>query len=67
MGIEVAKQFAAFAGKTTLADIPPRTVEFIKGLALKTVAGMLVGSTMPVGKRVSKATRDRGTSPKWVL
>jgi len=64
MGIEVAKQFAAFAVKTTLADIPPRTVEFVKGLALKTVAGMLVGSTMPVGKRVSKATRDRGHLPE---
>ena len=64
MGIEVAKQFADFAVKTTLADIPPRTVEFIKGLALKTVAGMLVGSTMPVGKRVSKATRDRGHLPE---
>ena len=64
MGIEVAKQLADFAVRTTLGDIPPRTVEFIKGLALKTVAGMLVGSTMPVGQRVSKATRDRGHLPE---
>ena len=64
MGIEVAKQFAEFAVKITLADIPPKTSEFIKGLALKTVAGMLVGSTMPVGQRVRKATKDRGHLPE---
>ncbi len=64
MGIEVPKQFAEFAVKTRLADIPLRTVEFIKGLALKTVAGMLVGSTMPVGRKVRKAMKDRGHLPE---
>ncbi len=64
MGIEVAQRLADFAVKTSLADIPPRTVEFIKGLALKTVAGMLVGSTMPVGQKVRKAARDRGHLPE---
>ncbi|MBU1208968.1 MAG: MmgE/PrpD family protein [Proteobacteria bacterium] len=64
MGIEIAKQLAEFSVKTKLADIPPKTMEFIKGLALKTVAGMLVGSTMPVGKRVNKAAKERGHLPE---
>ena len=64
MGIEIAKQFAAFSVKTELADIPPKTMEFIKGLTLKTVAGMLVGSTMPVGKRANKAAKERGHLPE---
>lgn len=64
MGIEIAKQLAEFSVKTKLADIPPPTMEFIKGLALKTVAGMLVGSAMPVGKRVNKATKKRGHPPE---
>jgi 2-methylcitrate dehydratase PrpD len=64
MGIEIAKQLAEFSVKTKLADIPLKTMEFIKGLALKTVAGMLVGSTMPVGKRVNKAAKERGHLPE---
>ncbi len=64
MGIEVAKKFAEFAVKTTLADIPPQTLDFIKGLALKTVAGMLVGSAMPVGREANQAAKTRGHAPE---
>ncbi len=64
MGIDIARQLAEFAVKTKFADIPPRTVEFIKVLALKTVAGMLVGSTMPVGRRAIQSTKARGHLPE---
>ncbi len=59
MGTEAAKAFAKFAVKTKLEDIPAPTLEFVKGLMLKTVAGMIVGSGMPVGKLVHKATKER--------
>lgn len=64
MGIEIAKRLAEFAVKTTLSDIPPETIEFTKGLALKTVAGMLVGSAMPVGRKVRQSTEERGHLPE---
>jgi 2-methylcitrate dehydratase PrpD len=60
MGTDIAKGLAAFTVKTRLSDIPPETIAFTKGLALKTVAGMLVGSAMPVGKKVIQSTADRG-------
>ena len=64
MGTEIAKKLAEFTVKTKYSDIPPETIEFTKGLALKTVAGMLVGSAMPVGRRVSQSTKERGHLPE---
>jgi 2-methylcitrate dehydratase PrpD len=64
MGTEIAKKLAEFTVKTKFSDIPSQTIEFTKGLALKTVAGMLVGSSMPVGRRVSKSTKERGHLPE---
>ena len=64
MGTEVAKAFAEFAVRTKLEDIPAPTIEFVKGLMLKTVAGMLVGSSMPVGKLVHKAAKERKHPPE---
>lgn len=64
MGTEIAKKLAEFALKTKFSEIPPKTIEFTKGLALKTVAGMLVGSAMPVGRRVSQSTQERRHLPE---
>ncbi len=64
MGTEIVKKLAEFTVKTKFSDIPPQTIEFTKGLALKTVAGMLVGSAMPVGKKVSQSTQERGHLPE---
>jgi 2-methylcitrate dehydratase PrpD len=64
MGIEIATKLAEFTVKTKFSDIPSKTIEFTKGLALKTVAGMLVGSAMPVGRKVSQSTRERGHLPE---
>ena len=60
MGTDIAKRLAEFTIKTRFSDIPPETIAFTKGLALKTVAGMLVGSSMPVGKKVIQSTAERG-------
>jgi 2-methylcitrate dehydratase PrpD len=60
MGTDIAKRLAEFTVKTRFSDIPPETIAFTKGLALKTVAGMLVGSAMPVGKKVIQSTAGRG-------
>lgn len=64
MGTEIARELARFTVKTKLSDIPPETIAFTKGLALKTVAGMLVGSAMPVGRKVSQSTQERGHLPE---
>ena len=64
MGIEIAKKLAEFTIKTKCEAIPQKTIEFIKGLTLKTVAGMLVGSSMPVGKKVVKSTLGRRNLPE---
>lgn len=60
MAVEIAKALAEFTATIKLPDIPPATVEFTKGLALKTVAGMLVGSSMQVGRRAIRSTVERG-------
>lgn len=60
MGTDVARKLAEFTVQTKISDIPPETIAFTKGLALKTVAGMLVGSTMAVGKKVIQSTAARG-------
>jgi 2-methylcitrate dehydratase PrpD len=50
--MDITKELATFAYGLKVEDIPSETSDFIKGLALKTVAGMVVGSHMPTGKKV---------------
>ncbi|MBI3044488.1 MAG: MmgE/PrpD family protein [Betaproteobacteria bacterium] len=64
MGTEIAQRLAEFTHRTRLEDIPQGTVEFTKGLCLKTVAGMLRGSMMPAGLRASNSARERGHAPE---
>src|SRR5262245_57587458 len=64
MGTEIAQRLAEFTQRTRLEDIPRDTVEFTKGLCLKTVAGMLRGALMPAGQRASEASRARGHAPE---
>lgn len=47
-------QLVEFVTDTTYKDLPDRTVEFTKQLALKTMAGMLAGSVHPTGRKTSK-------------
>ena len=45
MSSDIGRQLARFIVETKYADLPGDVIEFTKGLALKTVTGMTVGST----------------------
>lgn len=55
---EVANRLAEFTAKTQLDDLSPQAVLSAKQLALKTVAGMLAGSTMEGGAKVAEFVRQ---------
>lgn len=57
MSQEIAKRLAEFTVNTKVSDLSPGTIGFAKQLALKTVAGMLAGSTMPAGKKIAAFVR----------
>jgi len=64
MSTEVAHRLSEFSTRTRFEEIPPGTVEFTKGLCLKTVAGMLRGSGMPTGLKAAKASLQRAHAPE---
>ena len=64
MSTEIAQRLAEFSTRTRFEEIPPGTVEFCKGLCLKTVAGMLRGSGMPAGLKVARASQQRAHAPE---
>lgn len=64
MGNEIAQRMAEFITKTKLEDVPKETVEFAKGLILKTAAGMLCGSRYDAGKRVGEFMSGRKQAPE---
>jgi 2-methylcitrate dehydratase PrpD len=53
MSQEIAQRLAELTVNTRLSDLSPGAIVSAKQLALKTVAGMLVGSTMPSGKKIA--------------
>jgi 2-methylcitrate dehydratase PrpD len=59
MKTEIADQLAKFAVETKYREIPPEVLEFTKGLALKTTAGMVVGAAMPSSKKIIRIIRNR--------
>lgn len=59
MAKDVVTQLIEFANETTYADIPKEAVDFAKCLILKTVAGMVAGSTKPSGRKVASLIRAR--------
>lgn len=48
--LTISGEFASFVERTTLKDIPEETVQFTKSLALKTLAGMIAGSSTKASK-----------------
>jgi hypothetical protein len=50
MAHQAVTRLIEFVGETKYLDIPEGVADFAKGLTLKTVAGMLVGSTRPSGR-----------------
>lgn len=55
----VNKCLSKFAIDTMYSDIPDSVRYFAKCLTLKTVAGMLAGSTKPSGQKMTKIIRDQ--------
>ena len=64
MSTEIVQRLAEFSTQTRLEEIPPGTVEFTKGLCLKTVAGMLRGSGMPAGLKAIRSGQQRAHAPE---
>jgi len=60
MSTEITNQLVEFIMNTKLEDVPKETVDFTKGLMLKTIAGILAGSTMPTGKKAAEFVKERG-------
>ena len=56
---EIIKQLVEFAAETRYPNIPKEVVEFAKGIILKTVAGIFVGSTKPSGQKMAMLVKDR--------
>ena len=56
---EIGRRLAEFAVETKFEDIPKEVIEFTKGLTLKTVAGMLVGSKKPSGQKMTELIKQQ--------
>jgi 2-methylcitrate dehydratase PrpD len=59
MSKEIGTQLARFVTETSYPEIPKETREFVKGLILKTTAGMLAGSSMTAGRKMGGIIRGR--------
>ncbi|MFQ6076290.1 MAG: MmgE/PrpD family protein [Candidatus Bathyarchaeia archaeon] len=62
--MEIAAQFAKFIVESKYKDIPDETVNFIKQLTLKCVAGMLAGSAVVSSKKMIKYVKERRELPE---
>jgi len=60
----VTRELSEWILKASYSDLPDETVEFTKGLLLKTVAAMAVGSREPLGKKVIKYVSRVGGLPE---
>ena len=56
---DIGAELVEFAVRTKYEDIPKEILEFTKCLTLKTVAGMLAGSTTPTAQKMAGIIRDR--------
>jgi 2-methylcitrate dehydratase PrpD len=60
----VTEQVARFVVETGYNDLPPRTVQYARELALSNLGSMLWGSTLPAGKIVIKFITEMGGAPE---
>ena len=66
--MSVTEQVARFAVDANLNDIPQKTVQYAKQLALSNLGSMIWGSTLSAGRIVTKFVRDiGGTSEAGVI
>lgn len=55
----IARRLSEFTVQTTLSDIDPHAIEFAKCLTLKTVGGMITGSTHPSSHAMAAIVKAR--------
>ena len=60
----VTEQVARFVVEANFNDIPPKTVQYAKELALSNLGVMIWGSTLPAGRIITKFVRDIGGTPE---
>ncbi|MFH1925313.1 MAG: MmgE/PrpD family protein [Chloroflexota bacterium] len=60
----VTEQVAGFVVDTSLNDIPQKTVQYAKELALCNLGSMMWGSTLPASRIVTRFIRDIGGTPE---
>ena len=53
MGKDIATQLVEFAIGTKYEDIPQEVIDYTKRLTLKTISGMIAGSTKPSGQKMA--------------
>jgi len=58
--MNVTGQIASYVAGTSYDDLPQKTVQYAKKLALTNMASMLWGSTLPAGRIVIKFVKDVG-------
>jgi 2-methylcitrate dehydratase PrpD len=60
----VTTELSEWILKASYSDLPDETVEFTKGLLLKTIAAMVVGSREPLGKKIIAYQSRMGGLPE---
>jgi len=60
----ITEQVARFVVETNLNDIPQKTVQYAKELALSNLGSIIWGSTLPAGRIVTRFVRDIGGTPE---
>jgi 2-methylcitrate dehydratase PrpD len=62
--MKVADAFAKFIAHTEFHDLDPSVIEYVKMLTLKQVMGMMVGSTAPTSKKVTRYVMENPGKPE---
>jgi len=59
MGKEISTRLAEFITETQYPEIPQEVLTFTKQLTMKTVAGMVVGSSLPPSRKIANIVKNR--------
>ena len=62
--MSVTEKLARFVVDTGYDDLPQRTIQYAKELALSNLGSMVWGSTLPAGKIVTRLIKEMGGTPE---
>lgn len=60
--MEISTQLARFVTETKYPEIPEEVLEFTKELTMKTIAGMVVGSSLPPSRKMARIIKNRNVN-----